>query len=328
MKSMRYLALAAIAGSAVAAPALANEMVIGFGPGGGYDRWGRTVARHLENHLPGNPTVVAKNMPGAGSLKAANYIYTVAPKDGTVIGIIARDVPLGPLTGMRGAQFDARKFTWLGSPTSETNVCIVHKNAPVQSFEALKTKELVIGNTGVGTGTHSYPKALSELLGLKFKNIGGYASSSDVFLAMERGEVYGICESYDSVHGKRPTWIEDGTVKVLFQAALEPNPHIKAPFLFDYVKDEDTRKALTFLYAGQGIGRPFVAPPALKGDAEKTLRTAFDTTMKDPAFVKDAKQQKLDVEPVSGDRLAKLINDLYATPKPIVEKIGKIITGK
>src|SRR5947207_931200 len=182
---------------ALAAPAAAQgqslagknvNLLIGFGPGGGYDAWGRVVARHIGRHLPGNPNVVPQNMPGGGSFNAANHIYTIAPKDGTVLGIIARDAALGPLTGAAGARFDPLKITWVGTPTMETNVCIATDKAKVKTVKDLYENELIIGNTGVGTGTYSYPKALNGMLGTKFKLISGFPSSTDVFLAMERGE--------------------------------------------------------------------------------------------------------------------------------------------
>src|SRR5690242_5839939 len=190
------------AGAQPASESLAGKtvsLIIGFGAGGGYDLWGRTVARHLGKHLPGNPTVVPMNMPGAGSYVATSYIYNTAPKDGTVLGIIARDAALGPITGEPGARFDPTKLSWIGSPTTETNVCIAFHTSPVKTVEDLKTKQLILGDTGPGTGTRSYPKALKDLLGLKFKLVSGFPSSADVFLAMERGEVDGICESLDSV---------------------------------------------------------------------------------------------------------------------------------
>jgi tripartite-type tricarboxylate transporter receptor subunit TctC len=300
-------------------------MVIGFGPGGGYDLWGRTLARHIGKHLPGNPTVVPQNMPGAGSLLAANHIYTVAPKDGTVLGIIARDAALAELTGMQGARFDARKFTWVGSPATETNVCISFKTAKVKTVQDLFNQELIIGNTGPGTGTYTYPKALNALLGMKFKSISGFPSSSDVFLAMERGEVEGICESLDSVIGKRPDWIKSGTVNILFQGGAEPNPHVSAPFVVDLGKTEEDKQAIRFLYAGQGIGRPFVAPPGMPADRAKMLQDAFNATMKDADFIADAEKQNLEVEPQTGDQLQALIGELYGTPQAVREKIGDLI---
>jgi tripartite-type tricarboxylate transporter receptor subunit TctC len=318
--------LAPTGASAQAAGGKATTMIIGFGPGGGYDLWGRTVARFIGKHLPGTPTVVSQNMPGAGSYVAASYIYNIAPKDGTVFGIIARDATLGPLTGANGARFDPTKMVWLGTPTTETNVCIANATAKVKTIDDLYKTELIIGDTGPGTGTRSYPVALNDLIGTKFKLVAGFPSSSDVFLAMERGEVDGICESLDSVSGKRPEWLPTKKVNILFQGGAEPNPELKGvPFILDQAKNEEQKKELKFLYAGQGIGRPFVAPPGMTAEKAKMLRDAFDATMKDPEFIAEAKKVKLDVDPRDGDHLAGLINEIYATPKPIIEKIGKLI---
>jgi tripartite-type tricarboxylate transporter receptor subunit TctC len=315
--------------AAAQAPSLAGKnvtMIIGFGPGGGYDLWGRVMARHIGKHLPGNPTVVPQNMPGGGSFNAANHIYTIAPKDGTVLGIIARDAALGPLTGAAGARFDPLKITWVGTPTMETNVCISTQKAKVKTYKELLESELIIGNTGVGTGTYSYPKALNGMLGTKFKLISGFPSSTDVFLAMERNEVDGICESLDSVIGKRPDWIASKKVNVLFQGGVEPNPTLKGvPFIVDLARNAEEKQSIEFLYAGQGIGRPFVAPPDLPADRLKMLRDAFNATMKDPDFIADVNKQKLDLEPEDGEHLEALIRKIYATPKPIVDKVSELI---
>jgi tripartite-type tricarboxylate transporter receptor subunit TctC len=302
------------------------QMVIGFGPGGGYDLWGRTVARHIGRHLPGRPNVVPQNMPGAGSFVAASHIYNVAPKDGTVLGIIARDAALGPLTGAAGARFDATRLSWIGSPTKETNVCVAYHTAQVKTAQDLLSKQLIVGDTGPGTGTRAYPKALTELLGMKFKVVGGFPASSDVFLAMERGEVEGICESLDSVRNRKPEWIANKTIAVLFQGGAAPNPELKdVPFVLDLARSADAKQAIEFLYAGQGIGRPFVAPPDLPAERLKMLRDAFDATMRDADFVAEARRSKLDLEPEDGEHLATLIKKIYATPRPIVERIGSLI---
>jgi tripartite-type tricarboxylate transporter receptor subunit TctC len=302
------------------------QMIIGFGAGGGYDLWGRTVGRHIGRHLPGNPSVVPQNMPGAGSYTAASYIFNVAPKDGTVLGIIARDAALGPLSGAAGARFDPVKLSWIGTPTKETNVCIAYHTAAVKTVEDLTQKQLILGDTGPGTGTRSYPKALNELLGMKFKLVGGFPASSDVFLAMERGEVEGICESLDSIKIRRPQWIPDKTVSILFQGGAEPDPELKGvPFVPDLARTADERLAIEFLYAGQGIGRPFVAPPDMPAERLKMLRDAFDATMKDADFAAEVKKSKLDLDPEDGEHLAALIRKIYATPKPIVDRITNLI---
>jgi tripartite-type tricarboxylate transporter receptor subunit TctC len=322
-----FAAGAAIGQAAVGVLAGKNvNLIIGFGPGGGYDIWGRLVAGHIGRHLPGNPAVVAQNLPGGGSYRAASYIYNQAPKDGSTFAIIARDAALGPLTGQAGALFDATKFSWIGTPATETNICIAYHTAPVQTVQDLLHQQLIVGDNGPGTGTHSYPLALNAILGMKFKLVGGYPSSADVFLAMERGEVQGICESLDSVKSRRPDWISTGTVKVLFQGGAKPNPELQGvPFVVDLAQRPQDKQAIEFLYVGQGIGRPFVAPPGLPPDRLKMLRDAFDATMKDPAFIAEAKQRKFDVSPENGAYLQALIDKAYATPRPIIERIAQLI---
>jgi tripartite-type tricarboxylate transporter receptor subunit TctC len=302
------------------------SVIIGFGAGGGYDTWGRTVARHIGKYLPGKPTVVPQNMPGAGSYVAASHLYGAAPKDGTVFGIIARDAALGPLSGAPGARFDATKLSWIGTPTKEHNVCIAYNTAAVKTVQDLREKQLILGDTGPGTGTRSYPKVLNNLLGFKFKLVGGFPSSADVFLAMERGEVEGICESLDSVNSRRPDWIAGKKVNVLLQAGTAPHPELKGvPSVFDLAHNDQERQVLEFLYAGQNIGRPFVAPPDLPAERLKMLRDAFNATVNDADFIADAKRSKLEVEPEDGEHLAALIDKIYATPKSIIDKVSELI---
>ena len=315
--------------AAAQADALAGksvQMIIGFGPGGGYDLWGRTLGRHIGKHLPGHPNVVPQNMPGAGSYAAASYIFNIAPKDGSVLGIIARDAALGPLTGASGARFDPTRLSWIGTPTKETNVCIAFHTAPVKSVQDLYEKQLILGDTGPGTGTRSYPKVLNDVLGMKFKLVGGFPSSAEVFLAMERGEVDGICESLDSIKNRRPDWIPTRKIAILFQGGAEPNPELKGvPFVLDLARTDEQKQTIEFLYAGQGIGRPFVAPPDLPAERLKMLRDAFNATMKDADFIAETKKSKLELEPEDGEHLAALIAKIYATPKPIVDKIANLI---
>ena len=185
---------------------------------------------------------------------------------------------------------------------------------------------MILGDTGPGTGTRTYPKVLSDLLGMKFKLVSGFPSSANVFLAMERGEVEGICESLDSVKNRRPDWIPGGKVKVLFQGGAEPNPELKGvPFVLDLARTSEQKQMIGFLYAGQGIGRPFVAPPDLPAKRLEMLRNAFNATMKDAKFVAEARKSKLDIEPEDGAHLAALVARIYATPKPIVDKIANLI---
>lgn len=302
------------------------SLLIGFGPGGGYDLWGRTVARHIGKHLPGKPSVVPQNMPGAGSYVAASHIYGAAPKDGTVFGIIARDAALGPLSNAPGARFDATRMSWLGSPTREHNVCIASSSAKAKRADDLRTHELVLGDTGPGTGTRSYPKVLNDLLGYKFKLVSGFRSSADVFLAIERGEVDGICESLDSIMQRKPEWIPNKVVNVLLQAGAESRPELEGvPNVLTLARNAEERQVLEFLYAGQDIGRPFVAPPDLPPDRLKMLRDAFNATMRDLEFAADVKRSKLDLEPEDGEHIAALIAKIYATPRQIIDRVANLI---
>jgi tripartite-type tricarboxylate transporter receptor subunit TctC len=319
------------ASAAAQAPSLAGknvQMIIGGGSGGTYDVWGRVVARHIGKHLPGKPTVVPQNMPGAGSLNAANHIYNVAPKDGTAIGLIQGPTALAPVTGAPGARFDPIRISWLGTPITETHICIAY-NSPqvkVKTLEDLYDKELIVGSNSTGAGTSFFPKALSALLGMKFKVILGFPASIDVLLAMERGEVDGICQTLAGVSENRPDWIPGKKVAILFQGGAAPNPDLKdVPFINDLARNPEDRQAIEFLYAGLGLGRPFIAPPGMAPERVKMLRDAFSATMKDPDFLADAKKQKLGVNPTDGEQLAVLIKRIYATPKPIVDRVAKLI---
>jgi tripartite-type tricarboxylate transporter receptor subunit TctC len=302
------------------------SLIIGFGAGGGYDMWGRLVARHIGKHLPGRPTVVPQNMPGAGSFVATSHIYNSAPKDGSVLGIIARDAALGPLTGAPGARYDATRLSWIGTPTKETNVCIAYHTARVKTAQDLFEKELILGDTGPGTGTRTFPKVLSAILGMKLRSVGGFPSSADVFLAMERGEVEGFCESLDSIKSRRPEWIPGKKAVVLFQGGVKRHPELAdVPIVIDLARTPEQKQMIEFLYAGQDIGRPFVAPPDLPPQRLKMLRDAFSATMQDADFIADVKKSKFELEPEDGEHLAALIRNIYATPKAIVDKVGELI---
>lgn len=317
---------AAAQGTAVSFAGKTVSLIIGFGAGGGYDTLGRVLADHFGSHLPGHPTVVAQNMPGGGSFRAASYMYNEAPKDGTTIALISRDAALGPLSEQAGALFDATKLSWLGTPLTETNVCIANRTAAVKNVQDLRKKMLIVGDAGPGTGTHAYPKALNAILGFKFKLVGGYNTTAMIFLAMERGEVDGVCESLDSVEARRPDWISSGRVSVLFQGGIKPAPQLKGvPFVVDLTQNPEDKKAIEFLYIGQGIGRPFIAPPDLPPATLKVLRDAFDATMEDPAFIAEIKKRKYTLDPESGSELETLVRKAYATPKPIIDRIAKLI---
>lgn len=319
------LSLTMCASAASAQGSRQLRILVGSSVGGGYDIWARTIARHIGRHLPGNPAVITQNMPGAGGIIAANFLYETAPRDGSVIGSIPRDGAVSAIAGTNGARYDASKFGWLGTPTTETAICLASNKAKVQTVEQLFKQELIVGDTGAGTGGRIYPLALTGLLDMKFKIITGFPGSVEVWLAIQRGEVDGICESLASVKNRDPQGLRDGKIKILFQAGLERSnePEVKdLPFIMDFAKTEEQKQALRFLYAGQSFGRPFVAPPGLQPEKLKELQDVFGRTMKDLDFVADAEKQKLDLDPHTAAQLEGYVRDLYATPKAVVDKIG------
>ncbi len=302
------------------------QIVVSFGSGGGYDLWARAVAGHMSQYLAGKPSIVVQNMPGAGGFTAANYLYNLAPKDGSVIGLVAREAPLGPLTGAEGARFDSTKFSWIGTPTVETSVCIANTSSQAKFYRDGKGEALVFGDTGSGSGTFAYSRAHAALLDFKIRFVSGFPSTSDIFLAMERREVDGVCEGIDSIVSRRPEWIEARKVAVLSQSGRERHRNLQdVPTIYELAKNDDARKVLAFIYAGQDIGRPFIAPPDLPPGRLAQLRAAFDATMKNPAFIAAAAAQKLATEPKGGAELEKLIKALYQTPPAIRKEAAEIM---
>lgn len=295
------------------------SLLIGFGVGGEDDLWARTIARHLGNHIPGNPTVLPQNAPGSGGLLVANRLYNTVPKDGTVIGLMNRGIPFEPLLGGQGDQFDALKFNYIGSPGRDTTVCAARKDADVKTMQDLYTKELTVGGTGSGADTAVYPQFLSALLGMKFKVVLGYKGSHDVQLAMERNEVQGICLAYDSL--ERGTLARAHQINVLLQASLEPDPRLTGiPYGLEFAQASEERAALQLFFSRASIGRPFVAPPGVSVDRIAMLRQGFDATLHDPAFLDDAEKQKLRVVPITGQQIGDLIANAYKTPPAIVKR--------
>ncbi len=301
-------------------------MLIAATAGGGYDRWGRLVSRHINKHIPGKPTMVNQNLGAAGGIAGTAHIYNVLARDGSAIGMITRDAPLAPIMSPKLARYDPTKLNWLGSTTTETSVCIARPQAKVKSLDDLMKTELIVGDTGAGTGTYVFPRALNGLFGTKFKIVSGFQNSPDVMHAIERGEVDGICESLDSVERKHRGWREKKLFHAIVQGGDAPNPQIAdVPFVMTLAKTEADQKAIRFLYAGQGIGRPFVAPPGVPPARLKALRDAFAATMKDPEFLAEAKKMRLRVAPVSAEHLTKLIAELNATPRDVVDRVAKFM---
>ncbi|HSG95956.1 MAG TPA: tripartite tricarboxylate transporter substrate-binding protein, partial [Afifellaceae bacterium] len=295
---------------------------VGYSPGGGYDTYARTIARHIGKHIPGEPTVIVKNRPGAGSMLLTNEIYNVLPKDGSVIGIVGRGMPMEPLFGNDKAQFEPAKFSWIGSANNEVSVCVAWHTSPVKKWEDLLTTEMIVGGTGEGADTDSFPKVMNNVLGTKLKLITGYPGGNDVLLAMERGEVDGRCGySWSSAKSRKADWLKEGKMTVLIQMSTEKHPDLPdIPLIMDLAKNDADKAALRLIYARQEFGRPFLAPPDVPADRVAALQAAFMATMDDPDFKADAAKQDLELAPVSGERIAELIAAIYSAPPETVQR--------
>jgi tripartite-type tricarboxylate transporter receptor subunit TctC len=306
------------------------NMEIGYTAGGGYDVYARTLARFIGKHLPGSPTVLPKNMPGAGSLRLTNWLYTAAPKDGTEIATIGRGIAFDPLLGNRNAQFDPAKFAWLGSATNEVSVCVVWQDAGITKFEDLYSKPMTVGGTGGGADTDVFPQILNSVLGTKMKVIAGYPGGNDVNLAMERGEVQGRCGwSWSSLQATHKDWLTQKKIVVLVQLALSKHPDLPdVPLVTDLAKTDEQRQILKLIFARQVMGRPYLAPPGVPPERVEALRRAFLDTMKDPDFLAEADTAQLEIKPVTGPEIEKLVKEVYETPPAIAAKAAQVLYPK
>jgi tripartite-type tricarboxylate transporter receptor subunit TctC len=292
------------------------QVLIGFSPGGGYDIYGRTLARYMGRHIPGNPKLVPQNMPGAGSLKVVNYLYGIAPKDGTALAHFAPGVMFEPLLGHgEGAQFDATKFNWLGSASQEASVCAFMTGAGIKSWQDMRTKSYVIGASGGGAESDVFPTVLHNMFHLPLKIVTGYPGGTEITLAMERHEVDGRCGwSWTSLLSRSKALIDSNQLDVVLQIALQKTKDLpNVPLIVDVADNAEQKAALKLIVARQSIARPFAAPPGIPADRARALREAFDATMKDPDFIAEAKGQNLDVDPVSGAEVETLIREVYAS---------------
>ena len=303
------------------------DLYIGYSVGGAYDLYARVIARHLGKHIPGNPTIVPKNMEGAGSLRLANWIYNVGPKDGTALATIGRGTAFDPLLGSKGAQFRADRFTWIGSANNEVSVCVAWKGSGVTRLEEVVQREFTVGGSGPAADTDQFPKVLNSTIGTRFKIVTGYPGGNDVTLAMERGEVKGRCGwSWSSVVATHKRWIDDKSITVLVQLSLNKHPDLPdVPLIMDFAKGEDQQQMFKLIFARQVMGRPYLAPPGVPADRADALRKAFMDTMRDPEFLAEAEKSQLEITPVAGPEVEKLVNDLYQTPKALADKAAEFI---
>jgi tripartite-type tricarboxylate transporter receptor subunit TctC len=302
------------------------NMIIGYGVGGGYDTYARLLARYIGKHVPGNPTIVPQNMPGAGGLKALLYLYNAAPKDGTAIGTVARGQPLMPLL-LGEKSFDATKLNWLGSITDEASLCLSWGTSKAKTWQDLLSRETLFGGEGKGADPDMFAMALNRVFGAKIKIITGYHSTRELTLGMERGEIEGVCGvSASTLVSQRPEWVAGGKVNLLVQMALRKDERFsRVPLITDLVQNEDQQQTIKLVIAGQAIARPFLAPPGIPNERLTALRTAFDATMKDPEFLATARKTNLDVNPMSGKAVEMFLKELYATPKHLIDKAAQAI---
>jgi tripartite-type tricarboxylate transporter receptor subunit TctC len=300
-------------------------MTIVSGAGGGYDTYSRLLSRHIGNHIPGKPSMINQNMPGASGIRGTNWLYNVAPRDGSVMGMTYNTNLLEPLLGNNRAQFDSTKFEWIGSITTQYNTCMIWHTSPVKTIEDIKKQEVRVSTTGLSGNSAKTPLMLNTLLGTKFKVISGY-NTRGMRLAVERGEVEGICGfSYDTYEAADPGWLREKKIRFLVQDApkrIKQLPDV--PLLSEYVTNPDHKKALEVLSVKNNVGRPYLFPPGVPQYLVKALRKAFDDTMKDPKFLADAGKMHITPDPMTGAEIAVALKNAYASPKDIVKVAAKL----
>jgi tripartite-type tricarboxylate transporter receptor subunit TctC len=298
------------------------QIVVGFTPGGGFDLYARALARHMGRHIPGNPTVVVQNMPGAGSLRAANYIYNAAAKDGTMIAEFAPGVVIAPLLGVgEGTYFEAPKFAWLGSVAQDISICAFDATSGIASWQDMQTKPATIGASDGGAESYVFPNMLRRLFNLPFKIVEGYPGSNEIVLAMERHEVDGRCGwSWASLQSQNASLLSNHEINVTLQLALNKDKALRdVPLVMDLTDDPLKKAVLKLVLSRQTIARPFAAPPSIPAERAQLLRQAFDETMTDPKFLDDAKNLNLEIDPVSGADLEALLREIYMSPRDVID---------
>jgi tripartite-type tricarboxylate transporter receptor subunit TctC len=307
------------------------RILVGFATGGGYDLYARTLGRFFGRHLPGEPTVVVQNMPGAGSLKVVNYLFNAAPRDGTVMATFARGVVYEPLFGHpEGAQFDAPKFNWIGSIANEVSVCAFNASRGIATWQDMAAKKMVIGASGTGADSDVFPTVLRNLFGLPIRIVTGYPGGADLVLAMERGEIDGRCGwSWTSLLARNRDMLSDKRITVPLQIALERHEDLPdVPTIMELPADPRRAAALKLIVSRQAVARPFAAPPGVPQDRVAALRAAFDATMTDPDFLAEMRALALEVRPVTGAAVQSLMVDIHASPPDVLALAREILAEK
>ncbi|HZR59831.1 MAG TPA: hypothetical protein VFA80_02585 [Xanthobacteraceae bacterium] len=302
-------------------------MLVGSGAGGGYDVYARAFARHWSNHIPGHPPIVAKNVPAAAGLQAASTLYNTADRDGATIGAFTNGAAMDPLFGNPGAHYDPRRFAWLGSIGKLENVCATWHTSPVKTIAAAREREVVVAAAGATSNTAIVPKLLNALIGTRFKVIAGYDPGSGLTIAVESGEAEGICGlSWSTMKASRPRWVSDHLLNVIVQMGLTKLHDLPdVPSALDLVRDPESKRVMELILMRQEAGRPFAAPPGVPADRIAALRTAFQETLRDPAFVAEAQKTQLEIEPMTGEEIEAMLAKAYAAPKPIVQRAAALV---
>ena len=306
------------------------SIVVGFTPGGTYDAMARLYARHLVKYLPGKPTAVVRNMPGAGSLVAATHVYSAAPKDGTTLGIVGGNVAIEPLLDPDKARYDSRKFAWIGGRSRDHILCLVWHTVPVRTFADLALREVVVGATGPGSRTLTNPKVLNDQAGARLKIVSGYPGGNEITAALEKGEVEGYCGwALGSIKQRAPDWLRDGRIRPLVNFSYTASPDLPAvPLAHDLAKSATGREAIRFLEADSVLAWPMLAPPDMAAGRIADLRSAFDRMMADAEFKADAGRQGLEIEPVAGHEIQDLVEGLYRVRPDVIDYVRMINAGK
>lgn len=300
------------------------DVLIGYGPGGGYDAYARLLSRHMGKYIPGNPTMVPENMPGGGSQMAASFVHSAAPKDGTVMVTFAPTVAVGHLTG--AVSFDGRDLVWIGSVTNRVNVCVFSDDSPIDSWEDMLEKDHILGGEGHGADVDAVSNMLINLFETKSKLVTGYPGTAEMFLAMERGEIDGICGmSWGSTRSRFGDKLDSGEIKVVLQAAPKPAEDLDVPNVMEFIDNQETKQVANFILAGSTIGRPYATAPGTPPERVEALRRAFDETMKDEDFLAEAEKMQLEIHPSTGEFLEETVNEIYETPEPVIEKATAIL---
>jgi tripartite-type tricarboxylate transporter receptor subunit TctC len=298
-------------------------IIVGVTAGGGYDLIARLLSRHIVKHIPGNPSPVVQNMPGSGSIVAAGYLYSIAPKDGSVIGTLARIALIEPL--FTPQRFDSTKFIAVGSVSKDISTCISWKTSKVKTWDDLLSKEFIASGQGTGADPDAFANMIRHLFGAPIKLVTGYPGTNEQALSMERGETEGYCGvSYSTLKTRYTKWLAEGSINILVQNAIEKHPDLpNVPLITDMAKNAEQAQIIRLIVATQNMARPFVAPPGIPADRAAALRKAFDATMKDPEFLAEADKMKVEISPMSGAEVNAMMAELYATPKSAVEKAAR-----